>query len=301
MKPISPVRTIVALLVVATSAVAQQEMVAGHIRAIKVEGTAWQMRGETGHRERLTEGDFLNPGNAVVTSDNSRVILLFQNGSTVNLQPGTRFSIDEFLIAPFDNESVDYQTINREPSFSTTKVRVDEGTITAKVAKLKRESSYDIVTPLGTAGIRGTVVTVSVTSQSATFVVTQGMVQVTKDGRTFWVSEGAEQGGEGDTRTGREGSEADETIIISTEEGFTPPAGEAAAFGQQGQEFAQETPENTPADPFGDAPPAPESPGPDSGGGGGGTPPPLPGGFGGGGGGGTSGGGNSGGGGIYSN
>lgn len=291
----SLLKVFAALTLLAPCAMAQQEMVAGHIRAIKVEGSAWQILGDNGRRERLTEGDFLRAGNAVVTSDNGRVILLFQNGSIVNLQPGTRFSIDQFLVAPFDTGAIDYQTIRKEPSLSTTKVRVDEGTITAKVAKLNRSSSYNIVTPLGTAGIRGTVVTVSVTPNTATFVVTEGMVQVTKDGQTFWVREGAEEGAEGDNRTGREGSEKEETIIISTEEGYQPPAGEAAAFGQQGQEFAEGTPENTPADPFGDAPSG--TPDGGGGGGGGGGNPPLPGGFGGGGGGG----GNSGGGGIYSN
>ncbi|MFM8656930.1 MAG: hypothetical protein ACKOD5_07340, partial [Chthoniobacterales bacterium] len=41
----------------------QNSMVPGNIRAIKVDGTAWQTIGNQGQRERLKEGDFLRQGN----------------------------------------------------------------------------------------------------------------------------------------------------------------------------------------------------------------------------------------------
>ena len=293
-------------------------MVPGNIRAVKVDGTAWQTIGSQGQRQRLKEGDFLIQGNAVITSNDARVILLFQNGSTVDLQPGTKFSVDQFLVDPFDTEKIDYRTIRKEPSRSTTKLRVDDGTITAKVAKLKPASAYNIVTPLGTAGIRGTVVTVSVNRNAATFVVTQGMIQVTRNGQTFWVAEGAQQGQQGnqqgDTRTGTEGNEQTQTLILSTDPNYTPPAGQVPNLTQQGQNFSQTANQSVPTNPFAGAPPqqggaggtqptGSEGDGGDGGGSGGsgGGAPALPGGFGGGGGGGSSGGGCSGGGGQYSN
>jgi len=297
-------------------------MVPGNIRAVKVDGTAWQTIGSQGQRQRLKEGDFLIQGNAVITSNDARVILLFQNGSTVDLQPGTKFSVDQFLVDPFDTEKIDYRTLRKEPSRSTTKLRVDDGTITAKVAKLKPASAYNIVTPLGTAGIRGTVVTVSVNRNAATFVVTQGMIQVTRNGQTFWVAEGAQQGQQGnqqgDTRTGTEGSEQTQTVIIATDQNYTPPAGQVPNLTQQGQNFSQTANQSIPNSPFAAAPPQQAGPGGsqptgsegDAGdgggsGGSGGSAPALPGGFGGGGGGGGSsgggGGGSSGGGGQYSN
>jgi len=304
------------ILSLAFGALAQEsQMVPGHIRAIKVDGTAWQTIGSQGQRQRLKEGDFLIQGNAVITSNDARVILLFQNGSTVDLQPGTKFSVDQFLIDPFDAEKIDYRTIRKEPSRSTTKLRVDDGTITAKVAKLKPASAYNIVTPLGTAGIRGTVVTVSVNRNAATFVVTQGMIQVTRNGQTFWVAEGAQQGQQGnqqgDTRTGTEGNEQTQTLILSTDPNYTPPAGQVPNLTQQGQNFSQTANQSIPTNPFAGAPPQqggaggtqPTGSEGDGGGSGGsgGVAPALPGGFGGGGGGGSSGGGSSGGGGQYSN
>ena len=315
------------ILSLACGALAQEsQMVPGNIRAVKVDGTAWQTIGSQGQRQRLKEGDFLIQGNAVITSNDARVILLFQNGSTVDLQPGTKFSVDQFLVDPFDAEKIDCRTLRKEPTRSTTKLRVDDGTITAKVAKLKPASAYNIVTPLGTAGIRGTVVTVSVDPKAATFFVTEGMIQVTKNGQTFWVAEGAQQGQEGnqqgDTRTGTEGNEQTQTVIISTDPNYTPPAGQMQNLMQQGQNFSQTANQSIPDNAFagapqqqagpGDTQPGGQASGEDNGGdvggtgGGGGSAPALPGGFGGGGGGGGSsggggGGGNSGGGGQYSN
>jgi hypothetical protein len=136
------------------------------------------------------------------------------------------------------------------------------------------------------------------------------MIQVTKDGQTFWIREGDSQQADGDTRTGREGTQDEDTIIISTEENYTPPPGEVASLSQQGQQFSETANQSIPAEPFsgapqqqsgstGDAAATGSTEGGDSGGsaGGGGSAPALPGGFGGGGGGG----GTSGGGSIYSN
>ena len=285
-------------------------MVAGYIRAIKVEGTVWQVIRGTGQRERLREGDFLLQGNVVVTSADSRVILLFQNGSTVNLQPGTTFSIDQFLVDPFAAEGLDYRKMEKEPSKSVTRLRVDEGTATTKVTRLKGDSAYSVDTPLGTAGIRGTVVTLKSAPEADFIVVTEGSIEASKDGEAFWIAGGAGQGSRSNTRSGRKGSLSEQTIIISRDKNYIPPPGAAEQLAQAGESFSESAAGMIPADPFSGATEAAGSDGSSSasGGsyGGGGSPPPLPGGFGGGGGGGSGGDSapatsESGGGGIYSN
>lgn len=294
-------------------------MVAGFIRALKVDGDVWQIVGGSGQRDRLTEGEFLRQGNMVETAANGRAILIFQNGSTINLQPGTRMAVQQFLVDPFAPESIDYRKVSAEPSKSVTKVKVDAGTITAKVPKLNRASSYDIAAPLGTAGIRGTVVTVSVGNNATTFLVTEGMIQVTKDGQSYWISEGADQGQEGDTRTGKEGSQEEETIVVSSDQGYKPSEGQIQNLTQQAMQFSDSVGQSISQNPFvgapqdgaagssgtGTASDGSDGQGGDTGGtggsSGGGSAPALPGGFGGGGGGGGTGGGSSGGGSIYSN
>ncbi|MFM8458083.1 MAG: FecR domain-containing protein, partial [Chthoniobacterales bacterium] len=148
-----------AMLSLAGGAMAQEaQMVPGNIRAIKVDGTAWQTIGNQGQRERLKEGDFLRQGNSIETAADGSVILLFDNGSNMTLRPNTKFSIDKFLRDPFDAEKIDYKTLKSEPSRSVTKVKVREGTILFDLPKLKisKGSSCDISNPVGTAGIRGT-------------------------------------------------------------------------------------------------------------------------------------------------
>ncbi|MBJ7327767.1 MAG: FecR domain-containing protein [Chthoniobacterales bacterium] len=167
--------TISLLLPLADVVNAAQNMVPGHIRAVKVEGTAWQIIAGSGAKERLKEGDFIRQGNAVETAANSKALLLFENGSTINLQPSTKFSIEEFLIDPFDAKKVDYQKIKSEPSTSVTKVSVDDGTILFDMPKLHtaQGSRFDMSNPVGTAGIRGTAGYLSDNSMG----VTEGQVQ----------------------------------------------------------------------------------------------------------------------------
>ena len=72
----------------------QNGMVPGQIKAVKVDGTVWQLLGSSGQRERLNAGDSLPQGSVVETAADGSAILLFDNGSTMNLRPSTKFSID---------------------------------------------------------------------------------------------------------------------------------------------------------------------------------------------------------------
>lgn len=291
------------LLLAAHGAVAQSGMVFGNVRAVMVVGDAWQ-DSVKGQSERLKQGDFLRQGSEVRTSGGARVILLFDNGATIEIRPGTRFSIDKFLVDPLDAESIDYQKITREPTRSMTRISVPQGNIITKVPKLNRSSSYDIGTPLGTAGIRGTVVNVAVTEQASTFVVAEGMIQVTKGAQSFFIGDGSDNGASGNTRTGKEGNPQEQAVIISTDENYTPPPNQVSGMQQQAQQFSQTASQNISRNAMSGAP-AQESPatgtdggtdGSGSGGdGGGGSGPPAPAPFSGGGGG------SSGGGPIYSN
>lgn len=208
---------LVALAVmVPLTAGAQKNMVPGNIRAIKVEGTAWQSS-SGGERERLTEGAFLKQGASVETAGNGNVILLFDNGSTMQIRPGTKFSISEFLIDPFQPGSVELQGIKKEPTKSSTQLFVHEGTITGEIAKLDRASSYNISTPLATAGIRGTTLTVEHETKPprSTFTVKDGNIQVTKRSGATWEVTGDDKGPSGqDTETVPATDTPGEDVII---------------------------------------------------------------------------------------
>lgn len=158
-----------------TQALAQQsEPVAGNIRAVKVEGSVWQVTAPASQRFRLSAGDLVMQGVVIETGMDGSAILLFDNGSTMSLRSGTTFSISEFLRDPFDAGAINYRELEAEPSDSVTKVSVQKGTVYFDIPKLRKDSICDIANPLGTAGIRGTAGFVAEDSMG----VTEGLVQV---------------------------------------------------------------------------------------------------------------------------
>lgn len=230
---------LVAALILLPPAHAQPGMVRGNIRAVKVQGTAWQIN-SNGQKERLREGAFLRQGSSVETASDANVILLFENGSTMNIRPGTRFTIAEFLINPFDPAQVDYEKIKSEPSKSVTQVSVQEGTILSDVRRLNRSSAYNIATPHGTAGIRGTTVGTAVNPKSSTFYVSSGSLQVRRGASTYWIgagSPGVDGDQSGDVRTLVDGDPAQNAVTITSDPDYMMPAGLLQSLQTQTRQF----------------------------------------------------------------
>ncbi|MEI8313077.1 MAG: FecR domain-containing protein, partial [Verrucomicrobiota bacterium] len=177
---------VLALLLGGTSAIFAQEgkAIPGNVRVLKVKGTV-TLTVSGKEAEPLKEGIFIQQDELVKTGADSQAWLLFSNGTTVTVQPNSKFSVDKFLQTPFDSTEVDYKKIKAEhsksePSISQTKISVNEGSIIADVAKLNKGSSFKIGTPIGVAGIRGTLIQVTVNttaggSVSVTINLPQGL------------------------------------------------------------------------------------------------------------------------------
>ncbi len=97
-------------------------------------------------------------GVTINTAADATVVLLFSNGSTLTIQPSSTLSIEQYLQAPIPEGSPSLDALEKEPSTSKTKLRLLEGDIIGSVKKLNTEegSSYEVDSPIGTAGIRGT-------------------------------------------------------------------------------------------------------------------------------------------------
>jgi sugar lactone lactonase YvrE len=128
----------------------------GKIRVIEVSGSGVRAINAQGASSELKRGDFLSQGVRVVTGPEASVELAFENGSSVVVKPSTEFSIDQFLADPFDSQAVDYGSLENEPTMSVTRTNLKSGEIFFHVEKLKDRSTYEIITPVGIAGIRGT-------------------------------------------------------------------------------------------------------------------------------------------------
>jgi hypothetical protein len=144
--------------VFATSSVrAAQEKIAGKIIAAKVHGTVTALNKADNSSKVLHDSDALSEGYVVTTGQKSSVVLLFANGSAVNLSADSTLSIDEFLLDPFDAKYSAAEA-KEEPSTSVTTLSLQRGELVGNVKHLHRDqgSAFTVNTPVGAAGIRGT-------------------------------------------------------------------------------------------------------------------------------------------------
>lgn len=127
----------------------------GQIKAAKVTGTVTAIK--DGATITVQNGTDLSQGYTVNTAQNSSVVLVFSNGATLNLAADTSLAIDEFTQDPFADE-VAVSKLTAEPSTSRTKLNLSRGELVGNVKKLNYDagSSFNIQTPVGAAGIRGT-------------------------------------------------------------------------------------------------------------------------------------------------
>jgi len=126
----------------------------GQIRAVRVVGDVKVM-----HANKTTvaikDNDALTQGDTIVTGKDASVVLVFSNGSTVNLAQDSQLAIDQFLQDPFGQE-IKVAELTAEPTTSHTKLNLTYGELVGNVKKLKGDSSFLVQTPVGAAGIRGT-------------------------------------------------------------------------------------------------------------------------------------------------
>lgn len=148
-------------------------MALGNVKILEITGTPARVSKGDGSSAPAKAGEFIQEGFTIKTAAASTVTLLMDNGALVVIQPETEFSIDQFITNPFDYEGIEYRNITKEPSRSVTKLNVRSGDIFLNVVPLDKESKFDIVTPLGSAGIRGTSLSVG----SRGIVVVAGLVQ----------------------------------------------------------------------------------------------------------------------------
>jgi len=128
----------------------------GLIKAVKVEGEVFRLA-QDGQSTKLTEGAILTESDTVVTGKASSVVLVFMNGASVKLAPETKLAVQEFKMDPLADD-IEVSKLTKEPSVSKTKLNLSYGEVVGEVKHLNREggSYYEINTPVGAAGIRGT-------------------------------------------------------------------------------------------------------------------------------------------------
>ncbi len=131
---------------------------AGKIQAARVRGDVFVTDNVTKVKIPLQDNMVIHQGSVVSTGKGASVVLIFGNGATVSLGTESLLDIQQFIMDPFSS-NLDMSKVTEEPSRSATKLNLTHGELVGKVAKLHKDqgSSFSVSTPVGAAGIRGTV------------------------------------------------------------------------------------------------------------------------------------------------
>ena len=141
----------------ASAAAAPAAQTAGQIRAKRVVGEVTVTDKATNATQPLVNDALVSQGSIVTTGKGASVVLNFSNGANINLGTDSSLDIQQFTQDPFGT-AIHADTITEEPTTSQTRLQLIHGELVGKVAKLKTTegSSFNITTPVGAAGIRGT-------------------------------------------------------------------------------------------------------------------------------------------------
>jgi hypothetical protein len=130
---------------------------AGAIKAVRVSGAVAKASAVNPAPQPLIEGAAVIETDIVTTGPNSSVVLVFANGASIKLGADSRLAIEEFKMDPLADD-IAVAKLEREPNISKTRLNLAYGEMVGNVKKLNQSagSSFDIKTPVGAAGIRGT-------------------------------------------------------------------------------------------------------------------------------------------------
>ncbi|MDR1010293.1 MAG: FecR family protein [Opitutaceae bacterium] len=130
---------------------------AARIIVVQVTGEVYVFTAGETYRLALRAGSLVTAGQMIATGPKASVMLAFSNGATVTIGEHALVSLDEFLQTPF-GEMFKMAESTQEPSSSQTRLDLVRGELIANVKKLNKEegSTFEVKTPLGVAGIRGT-------------------------------------------------------------------------------------------------------------------------------------------------
>ena len=113
-----------------------------------------QMDGSTG--PAIAVGKPIPLSYTIITGKGGQLVGLLSNGTLLTLDEETRMKVGTFKQEPFDAGGKKLADLPGEPSKSEVTLDLDFGSLVVKTKKLSKGSAFNINSPVGTAGIRGT-------------------------------------------------------------------------------------------------------------------------------------------------
>ena len=132
-------------------------MVSGAFIVVEMENPISFLNASGEPKEKKVEvGSILEPDEWALSGKGGKLSLLLSNGTLVTLLPNTKMKMGDFNQIPFEPGDLKVSDLKEEPSSSRVSLDLDFGTLVVKTKKLNKKSSFEIVTQVGTAGVRGT-------------------------------------------------------------------------------------------------------------------------------------------------
>ncbi|MDG1173446.1 MAG: FecR domain-containing protein, partial [Opitutales bacterium] len=139
--------------------------------------------------DKVITGGVLFDGHTIKAGKGSKAILLMSSGTILTVRENSSINLKKFAQEPFTPGDKKLSELKSEPSPSETTVEVEKGDLIFNIKKLDKNSNFDIESPLGTAGIRGT----AGSAGTDKLTLTEGAVQITPIGGGVPVPLGAGQ------------------------------------------------------------------------------------------------------------
>ncbi len=145
------------LCMTAVSTASAQASAAGRIILARVTGEVSVLNKATQVSVAAQNIQEIGQGFIVTTTKGASLVMVFSNGSTINLKEDSVLDIEQYLQDPFAG-NFNPSTAIDEPSVSNTGLKLTRGELVGNVKKLKagQGSTFNVQTPVGAAGIRGT-------------------------------------------------------------------------------------------------------------------------------------------------
>ena len=143
----------------ATSLFSQQTSPKGAIIIASLEGEVTVLNNETQQplpSNQIKAGGLIFDGHTVKTGPTAKIILLMSNGTVSTIKSNSSLNIKKFTQSKFDPGGAKLAELEEEPSKSDINIDLEVGDLVVDIKKLNKDSSFNIDSPVGTAGIRGT-------------------------------------------------------------------------------------------------------------------------------------------------
>ena len=177
-----------------------EELKDGNVLIAEINGEV-SFRNQDGslvNSSEFTSGSILPVGYEVITGKNSSVLCLLSNGTLLTVRENSDMRVESFTQEAFDANGLVMEKMDKEPSSSKVMLDLDIGSLVIKTKKLNKHSQFEIESPIGTAGIRGTEfqfgfneksgVDLDVTESTVAFVSKGGDTQLIGQGNGLSVS-----------------------------------------------------------------------------------------------------------------